>query len=46
LELRKYGNETTVLVLVEVMVSEVDVEAVAELLQTLAELTSVPSLEP
>jgi hypothetical protein len=31
--------------LVEVVVAEVDVEAVAELLQTMAELTSTPSLE-
>jgi hypothetical protein len=48
LGLRKYGSGTTVLVLAEVVVVEVDVdvEAVAEFLQTLAELTSVPSLEP
>jgi hypothetical protein len=31
--------------LVEVMVAEVDVEAVADLLQALAELTPTPSLE-
>jgi hypothetical protein len=45
--LRKYGSETTVMVILEeVAVAEVDVEAVAELLQTLAELTLMPSLEP
>jgi hypothetical protein len=43
---RKHGSETTVLVLDKVVVAEVDVEVVAELLQTLAELTSTPSLEP
>jgi hypothetical protein len=46
MELRKYERETTVMVLAEVVVAEVDVEAVAELLQTLAELTLMPSLEP
>jgi hypothetical protein len=35
-----------VLVLAEVVVAEVDVEGVAELLQTLAELILAPSLEP
>jgi hypothetical protein len=46
LEHRESGSETTVLVLAEVVVAEVDVEAVAELLQTHAELTLAPSLEP
>jgi hypothetical protein len=39
------GNEARGQGLVEVMVGEMDVEAVAELLQTLAELTSTPYME-
>jgi hypothetical protein len=39
-----FGNEAKGQGLVEVVVAEVDVEAVADILQTLAELTSTPSL--
>jgi hypothetical protein len=45
LEHRKSGSEAKVQGLDEVVVAEVDVEAVAELLQILAELTLAPSLE-
>jgi hypothetical protein len=43
LEPRKSGSATTVVVLVEVEAVEEDKEVVAELLKTLAELTSMPS---
>jgi hypothetical protein len=47
LELQRSGNETTELVLEEVVVAEVDVEqTVGELLQTLAELILALSLVP
>jgi hypothetical protein len=39
------GNEAKGHSLVNVVATEVDVEVVANLLQTLAELTSMPSLE-
>jgi hypothetical protein len=45
LGLRKSGNVANVSGLDEVVVAEVDVEAVAERLQTLAELTLAPSME-
>jgi hypothetical protein len=45
LGLQKSGSETTVLVLAKFVVAEVDVEAMAELLQTPTELISIPSLE-
>jgi hypothetical protein len=41
----KSGSEANDQGLVEVVVAEVDVEAVADLLQTLTELTSTPSLK-